>query len=1125
MAFNSRDLWIVLKARDEATRALNSYSRAVRDAGNATRIAQLEAQRAMAQSTIAQRNNAEALLRNNIAQEENRRSIIQSQIAHLANERALNQNAIAQGRFTGATNNQINTLRQHGLALQGQIIGYRQAGQGIRDNINAMRGNLLTHQQATLGVRGHIAAIDSQINALRQADAALDGHRQNLGRVHAAMQSVAQSAFAVGFGLATIGIAGAAGLFQTVKAWQEYDRQARLTATQTVGFGQNLQEVGDIGKRVANSIGVGFKEIQPALYDIFSSMDVSVKDSEILLTGFAKAAVAGQTDIQSVSRGTIGIINSFNLKAQDTNRILDLQFEFIRKGVGTYDEWAKRIGLVSPSAVRAGQSLETMMAALASASRMSGVAARAGTAVARAFDAISNSNAAESLKKLGISVQDAQGNFRPFIDIMFDIRKHLDKIPGEAAKAAVIQEIFKGAGGTIEARRFINNLLLVSGNLEDLQSIYEDTKNSGGALDKAYGVMADSMAAKTEKLKNKFELFKIAVGKALEPAFGRIIESLSDLLDWFNKLDPKMQGQIANWALLGVAVSTAAGAFAFIIGAIALIVGAFAIAGTAILATIGVIAGLIAVFGGLGFAFYELYQNSEQFRALVKSIGDFLRQLGKIAGDTWKDIADLYKTHLKPALNDLWFTFDTKVMPVVRELWDYIKSKLIPAFKEFADWVKDRVRTAFDIIKSAIEDVLIPALEKAVKFYQDHKDKIDEVIEKVIWLAKWIEKLGAALAILGGGALLGLLIASFGSLIALFVGLGDAAMWLDTQFGKLTDRFSSDLVDAMYAVQDLVNQATGGFNVLRENISNNMDVIRNIITTHWENIKAYLNNTWENIKSTASAAWNRLVDIISGAWTTIVNTINVYINNAVSSVNNGWNNIRNFAGIVWNQVVGIVVGAWNTIVGFIRGAVANVIGEAGKLGNIPGMIRGFFNQLPGAAAGGIEGLIGLVRSLPGRILGALGNLGGLLFGAGQDIVFGLANGIRSAVGSAVSAAANAAAAALAAAKAAVGVSSPSKEFAKLGGYVIEGFVVGIKANEAMLSNAVSRAFTNITDPNLVLGTNGPDALRAIGGIPTTNQIPFNQSSISRPINIVVNTQEIDPRRHAEELGRELAGMP
>src|SRR5207244_7594756 len=128
-------------------------------------------------------------------------------------------------------------------------------------------------------------------------------------------------------------------------------------------------------------------------YDIFSSIDVNIPDAEKLLTAFAKAAVAGQTDIQSVSRGTLGIMNSFRLSAKDINHILDDQFEFIKKGVGTYDEWAKRIGLVSPSAVRAGQSLDMMMAALAEASRMSGVAAKAGTAVARSFDAFSNPKA------------------------------------------------------------------------------------------------------------------------------------------------------------------------------------------------------------------------------------------------------------------------------------------------------------------------------------------------------------------------------------------------------------------------------------------------------------------------------------------------------------------------------------------------------------------------------------------------------------------------------------------------------------------------------------------------------------------------------------------------------------
>src|SRR6266487_593698 len=426
MPFNSRDMWVYLKAQDLATRALNSFGRSVRNAGNQVRIAQIEA------------------------------------------EQAAKRAELAQGRLIGMT------------------------------------------QQNRAQIQSHIAGLQAEKAQLIANDAELATRGRGLEHLSNTLRSASQVSYAAGFALTSLGVGGALAMKGLIDATVEYDRQVRLTSTQISDFDGNFRRIGDIGLKVAHDIGVGFQQIQPALYDIFSSIDINVPDAQRLLTAFAKAAVAGQTDIQSVSRGTLGILNSFHMGADQINHVLDLQFKFIQKGVGTYDEWAKKIGLVSPSAVRAGQSLDMMIAALAEASRMSGVAARAGTAVARAFDAFSNPNAVAALKKIGVSAVDAAGNFRPFIDVMFELRTHLDKIPGEAAKTAEVVNIFKGAGGTIEARRFLQNLLLVHGNLEQFKSILDATKDSAGALDTAYGIMADSTAAKTERLKNRWQELKIS---------------------------------------------------------------------------------------------------------------------------------------------------------------------------------------------------------------------------------------------------------------------------------------------------------------------------------------------------------------------------------------------------------------------------------------------------------------------------------------------------------------------------------------------------------------------------------------------------------------------------------------
>src|SRR5438034_10311790 len=80
MPFNSRDMWVYLKAQDLATRALNSFGRSVRDAGAAVRIAQIEAEQASARAAIAQ-----GRLTGMTAQDE---QVIRSHISTLQAEKA-----------------------------------------------------------------------------------------------------------------------------------------------------------------------------------------------------------------------------------------------------------------------------------------------------------------------------------------------------------------------------------------------------------------------------------------------------------------------------------------------------------------------------------------------------------------------------------------------------------------------------------------------------------------------------------------------------------------------------------------------------------------------------------------------------------------------------------------------------------------------------------------------------------------------------------------------------------------------------------------------------------------------------------------------------------------------------
>lgn len=1093
---NARDMWVLLKAQDQATRALNSYSRAVREAGNATRIAQLESQRGAIQQALAANQLAQSAERAGVAEQ----ALLQAQA----------RRNITQANLNGTNQAYINTQRQAIIDAQNQINTHREA-------INTL-------ERQNLAYRQNISAINQQITALKQADVAAAAHARDMEALSNNLRSASQTAYAMGFALSVAGLAGAVGIAGAVKAMTEYDRQVRLTATQVAGMGDHLQELSDIGKRVAKTIGVSFQSIQPALYDIFSSMDVSITDAEKDLTLFAKAAVAGQTDIQSVSRGTIGILNTFKLGAQDLNHVLDLQFKFIQKGVGTYDEWAKKIGLVSPSAIRAGQSLEVMIASLAEASRMSGVASRAGTAVARAFDAFSNPNAIAKLKALGVNVADAQGNFRNFIDVMFDFRAALEKIPGgQADKVKAIFEVFKGAGGTIEARRFLQALLLQKGTLEDLAAIYKDTANAAGSLDQAYGVMANSISAKTERLKNNWQLLKIAIGEALTPTILKVIDLVQKLFDWFNNLSPKAQQLAAYFLLIATALAAIGGPMLLFVGLLANIAASFVIAGSSIVLIVG---GLTLLVGGVlaaGAAFVVAYKKIYGFRDAVRETYFWIHSTADKIGKAWMD-------NIQPALDKTWDILKNKVAPAFKDFMETVRDKVMPEVRKAFQWIQDNANPTAEKLGKIIKEQINPALEDMANWWKENKSWVEPLIGEIaditgnlVILLGVLSKFGAiggleALAIqLQGVAavwdLLGKAIKGATEKTDAFpkaaLGIIQIGFWLDVVRGKfqVINDAANTFVKALFGIWELEAVLTW--------LKEMADKIREA----WDRLKKWFDDNSLNnaiagaftvIKTTIEGILNAIVGVFQTFFGNMGNTASGGMGNLLGTILGGLGNIRVNWSAVWSGILGATVGILGQIVGSVGSHMSDIVGRvASAMFGIPGIIIGAFARAGAGAAAEIGHLISVCVGAAGQILGAFAGIAGQMYGIGSSIMRGLASGIGGSIGAAAAAAAQAVAATVSSARNIIQARSPSRVFMAIGRDAMEGLAIGLSRNANLAVNAVnnmSRQYTNATVAPF-------DAVTS-GRTQTYNEA--KGSGANQTINIY--TQEIDPRVHAEELG-------
>lgn len=121
----------------------------------------------------------------------------------------------------------------------------------------------------------------------------------------------------------------------------------------------------------------------------------------------------------------------------------------------------------------------------------------------------------------------------------------------------------------------------------------------------------------------------------------------------------------------------------------------------------------------------------------------------------------------------------------------------------------------------------------------------------------------------------------------------------------------------------------------------------------------------------------------------------------------------------------------------------------------------------------------LITDLPVKILAAVGRFDNLLFGAGQDLVRGMINGLKSMLGNLLSAAGDLASSAVNKIKGQLGIGSPSKVLRQIGAWTGEGFVNGIDSMVAAAGRAARDLAVSAISPmaNAAFPSSGAAALR------------------------------------------------
>ena len=226
--------------------------------------------------------------------------------------------------------------------------------------------------------------------------------------------------------------------------------------------------------------------------------------------------------------------------------------------------------------------------------------------------------------------------------------------------------------------------------------------------------------------------------------------------------------------------------------------------------------------------------------------------------------------------------------------------------------------------------------------------------------------------------------------------------------------------------------------------------------------------TNEGFRNAVINAWNAISSTASMVWGAIVNFFTVTIPNAIQSM------------LTWfSQLPGNIAAFLSSVLSNVASWVGSMASNAVQAGSqFLNNVVNFLTQLPGRVASFLSSVISRVASWVGQmasnaaraasqfgssLINGLASLPGRVVSIGSNIIQGLVNGITGAAGAVIDAIGGVVGDAIDWAKGLLGIHSPSKVFAEIGDFTMQGMEEGINGGLKGVLKTVKNAATDVVD--------------------------------------------------------------
>lgn len=556
--------------------------------------------------------------------------------------------------------------------------------------------------------------VSSSFGALDQrVSAGTASIKANLGKLKVAFGAFVVGAAALG---AAFAIANPAGKFD-----QEIAKVGAISRASAADLG--LLETAALDAGLATQFSP--KEAAEGLGNL-AAQGYNAQESMAALIPSLDLAAGGQISVAEATASTAAALKIFGLEVDQAGITTDKLLRISNVTALQAKDLSLALGTVARGAGAAKQSIDEMLPAVGLVKNTGVDASVAASSVSSALLFMAKN--ADKFKQVGVNVADANGKFRPFMDIVLETDAALAGLT-DTKRVAKMTELFGRFGLTAQnaiAGQLAKGVRNAKGELLQgaaaVDFLRKSMANAGGAAGEFRDKLLNNFEGQKTLLKGSMQTLAITIGQPLAQVLKPIVSGLVTIINGLIKLIRAIPGPIKRFAaglfvaVAGILAAVAGGmvlkmVFGFVVVAVKAAIAAFMAllaAAWPVILVIGLVVGAVLALrwaiqdnlGGIGDAFQRMWKRT---KLAWEAVSQLIRD-GAFSGAVLEELNKVENAGVKG--------FAKSIFGIFYRLKRFVEG-LAGAFNETLGPAIDGISSAFkflvDEISGLVDEIAGPA--------------------------------------------------------------------------------------------------------------------------------------------------------------------------------------------------------------------------------------------------------------------------------------------------------------------------------------------------------------------------------------------------------------------------------